>query len=39
MRLIFLVRTLLLVCSMTLALILAWATGQQGGWKVTLADA
>ena len=39
MRLIFLVRTLLLVCSMTLALILAWATNQQGGWKVTLADA
>lgn len=38
MRLIFIVRTLLLVCSVTLAVIFAWATGQPGGWQTTLAD-
>lgn len=38
MRLIFLVRTLLLVASVTLAVIFSWATGQPGGWKITLAD-
>ena len=37
-RLIFLLRALLLVCSVTLAIIFAWVTGHDGGWRATLAD-